>query len=136
MECSLWLKELAHCNIEGTDVAPDMLPEIFRDSRRFQELFQFPEECNIEVVKELRLRKLLESHNNNMSIGEVLELGNYREASLLEFLTVYTPGFKTNWSNIGKVNMDVRDNENELVPFRRKNQETDEHEEIFTDING
>ena len=47
-----------------------------------------------------------------MSIGEVLELGNYREASLLEFLTVYTPGFKTNWSNIGKVNMDVRDNEN------------------------
>ena len=63
-------------------------------------------------------------------------LEEYRETSLLEFITLTTPRFQNVWSNQLKAKIDVRDLEDQLEPFRLIRDKGDEHEEVFVHRDG
>lgn len=143
LDCSIWIKELVRANelgIQASDSDINLLPEIYRNPEFIDNLFQGIQGSKIKLENNNRILRLLEEEDYNGQVDDFLDEinfpHNFRDASLLEFLTVYIPGFKTHWSNQGKAKFDLRDVNNELIPFRSKNPSKDENEEVFAHENG
>ena len=139
LDCSIWIKELEQMNIDGiceSDV--NILPDIFQNLERFKDTFHLMQDCKIKIENGPCNLKITDvEHLSEHVTSLIKDLGdNFRQATLLEFLTVYIPGYKTHWSNQGKSKFDLRELDHELIPFRKKNVQKDMHEEVFVHEDG
>ena len=137
---TLHVPEFEEFNRRGQEVTDNnMLPLIFKDVQTFQEMFNFQNECTFEISSEKHGMVFAQDDGQHLELSKHLGddyLEHYRETSMLEFITLTTPGFQNVWSNQLKAKVDVRDLEDQLEPFRLIREHGDEHEEVFVHSNG
>ena len=92
---SFWVQEFEEFNRSGQEITDiNMLPLLFKDVQSFEEIFNFSNECSFDICSDKEGMDFCDDEGQSLELSH--HLGNeyleeYRETSLLEFITLTTP---------------------------------------------